>query len=131
MSRFVVWSIVRNGLTQYCHCSGNKLCRLDQMPEPYFYFTIFYTKLSILFKGKSKLFDISNIILRSGQFYCLISAESAPTFSPVTPLRASVRVNVRTTVNTAWLLLDSLFMLVAATVLDLLPSIIRSSISWK
>ena len=36
----------------------------------------------------------------------------------MSPLRASERVNVRTTLNTAWLLLDSLFMLVAATVLD-------------
>ena len=63
-------------------------------------------------KGKLKLFDI----LGYGQFYCFISV--APTFSPVSPLRASERVNVRTTLNTAWLLLDSLFMLVAATVLD-------------
>ena len=39
-------------------------------------------------------------------------------------------LNVRTMVKTACDLLDSVFMLVAATVLDLLPSSIRLAISW-
>ena len=41
-----------------------------------------------------------------------------------------VMLKVRTMVKTACDLLDSVFMLVEATVLDLLPSSIRLSISW-
>lgn len=51
------------------------------------------------------------------------------TFSPVTPVALSVRVCVRTTENTACERDDSEFIFVAATVLDLLPSAIKLSIS--
>jgi hypothetical protein len=44
------------------------------------------------------------------------------TVSPVTPDTGSVEVKVRRRVKTAWDRLDSLFMLVAATVRDLLPN---------
>ena len=73
--------------------------------------------------------------------------EILDTLEPVTPESVSLQENgnmfaelfeqscyvmlkVRTMVKTACDLLDSVFMLVAATVLDLLPSSIRLAISW-
>lgn len=53
------------------------------------------------------------------------------TFSPLTPLFESVNVCVRMTENTACERELSEFIFVAATVLDLLPSAIRLSISCK
>ena len=47
--------------------------------------------------------------------------QSRDTVSPLTPDTRSVEVKVRRRVKTAWDRLDSLFMLVAATVRDLLP----------
>ena len=55
--------------------------------------------------------------------------EILETVSPVTPLATSRVLKVMVTVNTAWDLLDWLFMLVAATVRYLLPSFISFSIS--
>ena len=48
--------------------------------------------------------------------------ERRDTFTPLTPEAASVMLKVTRMVKTAWDLLDSLFMLVAATVRDLFPS---------
>lgn len=53
------------------------------------------------------------------------------TFSPLTPLFESVNVCVRMTENTACERELSEFIFVAATVLDLLPSAIRLSMSCK
>ena len=52
--------------------------------------------------------------------------ETLLTFSAVRPLSWSCLCWVKMMVNTAWLLLEVSFMLVAATVLALLPSSIRS-----
>jgi len=48
-----------------------------------------------------------------------------------TPDEMSVNICVRMILKTAWDRLLSLFILVAATVLDLFPSLIKLSISWK
>jgi hypothetical protein len=50
-----------------------------------------------------------------------IRGKDLETVSPVTPDTGSVEVKVRRRVNTACDRLDSLFILVAATVRDLLP----------
>ena len=52
------------------------------------------------------------------------------TFSAVSPLALSCLCWVKMMVKTAWDRLELSFMLVAATVLDLLPSSIRLAISW-
>lgn len=59
------------------------------------------------------------------------TSDNRATFSPDTPVAASVNVCVRTTLKTAWERDDSLFMFVAATVRDLLPSVIRLSMSYE